>query len=453
LLSINEIKTKDPLLDAKIEEVCTGLQISYVNNLRSISIESNIVIIVNYINSMKTELNLSINYRRDLIKLLTRFSEVNNKNFKDITRNDIISFLEGFRKIETQDPLHKWIGTYNVFRIHLLRFFKWLYSPDLEPSKRSKTPVTENIPRLKRKEISIYKPSDMWTAQDDLLFLKYCPSKRDCCYHAISRDLSARPHEILKLKIRDVTFKTTGNYQYAEVVVNGKTGTRPIPLINSLPYLKNYLDNEHPQPSNPNAPLICGTGRGLGRHITIIRIASIYADYKNKVFPKLLESLTVLPEDKQKIRELLKKPWNSYIRRHSALTEKSTILKEHVLRQHAGWSASSQMHMKYLHYFGNESNESLLEAYGIVSSDQQIDQLKPRQCPNCNEGNKPDSKFCGKCRMVLTYDTYSETIEDKQSKEEDVRSLREDITLLKEALSDVQQLLKDPSKLSEISKY
>jgi integrase len=138
--------------------------------------------------------------------------------------------------------------------------------------------VTENIHRLKRKEISIYKPSDMWTAQDDLLFLKYCPSKRDCCYHAISRDLSARPHEILKLKIRDVTFKTTGSYQYAEVVVNGKTGTRPIPLINSLPYLKNYLDNEHPQPSNPNAPLICGTGRGLGRHITIIRIASIYAD-------------------------------------------------------------------------------------------------------------------------------------------------------------------------------
>jgi hypothetical protein len=263
----------------------------------------------------------------------------------------------------------------------------------------------------------------MWTAQDDLLFLKYCPSKRDCCYHAISRDLSARPHEILKLKIRDVTFKTTGNYQYAEVVVNGKTGTRPIPLINSLPYLKNYLDNEHPQHSNPNAPLICGTGRGLGRHITIIRIASIYADYKKKVFPKLLESPTVLPEDKQKIRELLKKPWNSYIRRHSALTEKSTILKEHVLRQHAGWSGSSQMHLKYLHYFGNESNESLLEAYGIVSSGQQIDQLRPKQCPNCSEPNKPDSKFCAKCRMVLTYDAYNETIVQQQEKENQVQVL------------------------------
>ena len=79
-------------------------------------------------------------------------------------------------------------------------------------------------------------------------------------------------------------------------------------------------------------------------------------------------------------------------------------------------SGSSQMHLKYLHYFGNESNESLLEAYGIVASGQQIDQLRPKQCPNCSEPNKPDSKFCNKCRMVLSYDAYSETLE-KQKEE------------------------------------
>ena len=62
----------------------------------------------------------------------------------------------------------------------------------------------------------------------------------------------------------------------------------------------------------------------------------------------------------------MKKPWNPYIRRHSALTEKSTMLKEHVLRQHAGWAAGSQMYLEYLHYFGNESSESLLEAYEIT---------------------------------------------------------------------------------------
>jgi hypothetical protein len=93
-------------------------------------------------------------------------------------------------------------------------------------------------------------------------------------------------------------------------------------------------------------------------------------------------------------------------------------LKEHVLRQHAGWSGRSQMHLKYLHYFGNESNESLLEAYGIVSGGQQIDQLRPKQCPNCSEPNKPDSKFCAKCRMVLTYGAYEETVDKKQENDD-----------------------------------
>lgn len=77
------------------------------------------------------------------------------------------------------------------------------------------------------------------------------------------------------------------------------------------------------------------------------------------------------------------------------------------------------MPQKCLHYFGNEASESLLEAYGIVTKDnQQKDALRPKQCPNCNEPNKPDGKFCAKCRMVLTYDAYSETLESEKQKED-----------------------------------
>jgi integrase/recombinase XerD len=56
--------------------------------------------------------------------------------------------------------------------------------------------------------------------------------------HAVSRDLSCRPHELLKLRIKDVVFKMAGDRQYAEILVSGKTGQRHIPLINSIPYLK-----------------------------------------------------------------------------------------------------------------------------------------------------------------------------------------------------------------------
>jgi hypothetical protein len=53
-------------------------------------------------------------------------------------------------------------------------------------AKRPRPEVVDNIPQLKQKEQSIYKPTDLWTVQDDLLFLKYCPSKRIKCYHAMS---------------------------------------------------------------------------------------------------------------------------------------------------------------------------------------------------------------------------------------------------------------------------
>jgi integrase len=418
-------------LDNKIEDVTAGLRPESSKALYEISSwsEENALIIVNYILAMKTEINPSDNYRKNNISILYTFLKYSrNKSFKAITREDIISFLESFRRPEAADPMHRWIGTYNTYKIYLLRFFKWLYYPDIEPDKRPKPYVIENIPQLKRKEKSIYKPTDLWTAEDDLLFLKYCASKRNKCYHAMSHDTGCRPHELLKLRIRDIVFKSVGDRQYAEVLVNGKTGSRHIPLIDSIPYVKDYLDHEHPQPGNQNAIFLCATGKSLGRVLQIGSLNAVYDDYKKQVFPKLLDNPNVPPEDKQKISELLKKPWNPYIRRHSALTAKSKILKEATLRTYAGWSTNSNMPQIYTHYYGNEAVDSLLEAYGIVTKDSshQKDALRrPKQCPNCNEPNKPDSKFCAKCRMVLTYDAYSETLEKQQEKDSEVKVLQE----------------------------
>jgi len=96
----------------------------------------------------------------------------------------------------------------------------------------------------------------------------------------MARDLSARPHEILNLKIKDVIFKSAGNKQYAEVLVNGKTGSRHIPLIQSIPYIKEWLSN-HPSRNNPKSPLFIGMSRhSLGKELTPIGIYMIYKNYK-----------------------------------------------------------------------------------------------------------------------------------------------------------------------------
>lgn len=307
----------------KLHTVTTGLQKYVYKQLTEQVSKENSVTIADYILAQKTEVNLADTYRANIITTLITLSKfLNNKPLKDMTREDILSYLNKLRKPECSDPLHRWIGSYNEKRQRLAKFFKWLYNPDVEVGKRQKPAVFENIPTLKRKEQSIYKPTDIWNREEDLLFLRYCPNKRDRCYHAVSRDASGRPHEILGIKVRDIRFKVAPDgKQYAEVIMNGKTGTRAVPLIDSIPYLKDWLDS-HPQPGNANALLIPSLNRAtFGKKMGHNAIDAIYQRYKTQLFPKLLQDPNVSPEDKQKIEELLKKPWNPYIRRHSALTE------------------------------------------------------------------------------------------------------------------------------------
>ena len=109
----------------------------------------------------------------------------------------------------------------------------------------------------------------------------------------------------------------------------------------------------------------------------------------------------------------------------------------------------------YTHFFGNESNESLLAEYGIVTDANKgnvllPDSLRPRQCPNCNESNIPDCKFCSKCRMVLNYDAYEETIEDQKRKDQQLANLEFAMNEQKQVQAVQQSLLEAIAKTMNI---
>jgi hypothetical protein len=102
----------------------------------------------------------------------------------------------------------------------------------------------------------------------------------------ISHDKS-RPSEILRIRVKEIVFKMIGNKQYAEVLVNGKTGSRHIPLINSLPYVKDYLDDHV---ADPNSYSIHSKKFRNGQ--TTERIAHLLVNVDDRAYGEKILSLT-----------------------------------------------------------------------------------------------------------------------------------------------------------------
>ena len=97
-----------------------------------------------------------------------------------------------------------------------------------------------------------------------LSILKYEPYKRNKAAITLMWDLDARPHEITFLKIKHIRLRE--KYE-GEIPYEAKTGSDPILLTLSFPYVRDWL-NEHPYKNEPNARLklkryISGHGRAM----------------------------------------------------------------------------------------------------------------------------------------------------------------------------------------------
>ena len=69
-----------------------GLASGYCKRLKFTG--ENEPVIINYLKALENEINLSANYKRINLTTLVYFSRyLSNKKFKDITKEDIISYL------------------------------------------------------------------------------------------------------------------------------------------------------------------------------------------------------------------------------------------------------------------------------------------------------------------------------------------------------------------------
>ncbi|MDN5845538.1 MAG: tyrosine-type recombinase/integrase [Candidatus Nitrosocosmicus sp.] len=416
-------------LREKINQMTKTLSKPYFNSIFIKLVDTNKInaeILYQYILAEQTELNIKNSTIEGKIKVLIWLSNFHgNKSYKDFTKQDILQYLSSLRKSQDEDRSNKWVGTYNGRQIILQKFFRWLYTPEENYRDSTTPPCMKGVRKLPRREKTPYKPSDIWNLKEHAMFLKYCPNIRDRCYHALARDMSARPHEILGLKIQDIKFNISDTgLQYAEArITNGKTGPRTVPLIDSLPYIKEWIESLDGK--NSDTFIFRSFGNNHGSKLSLGGLSSRYVYYKTKYFPSILLKTKVIDKEKLIIKNMLTKPWNPYIYRHSALTEKSLIISESALKDHAGWTMSSKMTQIYVHLQG-ESSKILLQNKGIITKEdsETLDVLK-KLCPNCNNPNKPDSIFCMSCKMVLTLEAYADTIEEKEKREVEIKNLED----------------------------
>jgi hypothetical protein len=205
---VNEQKLKpssteishNQVYDKKQYQVTADLLPFRISQLKRM--ERNSIDLIEFLYSKMREGNLKPASRTSTIDRLCQLSTFhNNKPFIKMTSNDIFDYLDTIRRTESEDPLYRWIGTYNISVIKITAFFRWLYQPDINSSERRTPKFLNNLKCLKRKEKTTYSPEQLWTTQEDSLFLKYCPDKRLRCYHIMARETSGRPHELLSLKI------------------------------------------------------------------------------------------------------------------------------------------------------------------------------------------------------------------------------------------------------------
>ncbi|MFL6410873.1 MAG: hypothetical protein ACJ71K_06475 [Nitrososphaeraceae archaeon] len=98
------------IIKTKIENATEGLSSNCFNHLYNRILPAsreNALTICNYISSLKSEINPSDHYRKDTIILLCNLSTFfkNAKSFKEITREDLLSFLDSYRKTERESSV------------------------------------------------------------------------------------------------------------------------------------------------------------------------------------------------------------------------------------------------------------------------------------------------------------------------------------------------------------
>lgn len=422
------------------------------NAEKVVSNEENVKIIFRFFEFMKKN-GTSESYQNNNLKAIIAYSKFLGPSIslnKIKNRSQITSFLDTKIKTIQEDPDKRWITTWNDYLGRIKYFFRWLHNYDdnrFDDVQFSdwETPDFVRIKKKKTKRISPYLENELWEREDLLTIIKYEPYKRNKAILSLLWDLDARPHEVTLLRIKHIRIKE--KYGEGEIPHDAKTGTGPILLTMSFPYVRDWL-NEHPFKNEPEARLVCNLNNGSP--ITPDAIDFVMKQLRERII-RLLEGGKINNEsERQKLEYLVKtKKWNAYCIRHSAITADSDYLPEYALKKKVRWSMNSKQGSRYIkRRMGNDLKQKILEYNGIFSPQEFGRKPSIINCPRCNLVNALENKYCSKCSYHLVPSAYDDI---KEAEETRIKKMEKQIQFLLETQKEILECQKYPETLAEIA--
>ena len=303
----------------------------------------------------------TLRYLSDLPSLSKRLG----KPFDKATRGDVERVLEALERSDYAPQ------TKLDFRKTVKKFYKWLNGGEAYPECVAwiRTTGKRNHDRL---------PEDLLTEDDVRKLVATASHARDRALIASLWESGCRVGELLTMRVRHVAFEDA----VTRITIEGKTGARRVPLIDSTPYLAEWLDH-HPLREKPSAPLWVGVG-------TVGRDASLAYAALRKMLAHVARKAGV------------KKDVNPHSFRHGRATVLANHLTEAQMNQYLGWVPGSGMPAVYVHLSGRDVDDAILEMRGKKPREPAPEStMAPKACARCGTTNKATGRYCARCGAAL----------------------------------------------------
>lgn len=263
-----------------------------------------------------------------------------------------------------------------------------------------------------RKRESQIAPSDLLTEEEINKMIENATNPRDVAIISLLADAPIRSHELLLLRRKHLMIGASEAYV---IIPEGtKTGTRRIPLVNSVPHLVQYLNVF--QKIRPEDPLFLhelwnGERKGIRYDAlrTMLRKVAAKAGIKKRIYP--------------------------YLFRHTVITKYANRLSNAQLEKVAGWTHGTEMHNTYEHLSDLDVSKAVAKANGIETSEE-VEEIKPRIkiCGRCSYTNSKDAMYCGRCGSALSLEVALQEEKESNALDEALARYLDDPKHFEEAL-------------------